>query len=87
MKIKLRSSNKDGETRLETSGDIKEVIINEDILHPKQESVALGFIGKDTSGLVELTTEEVEKMYDSIKSRIHLIKGFKRLSGSGARLL
>ena len=84
MKIKIRKSNQDGMVRLETSADIKEVLINEDLLHPEDESIALGFRGKNSSGLVELSPEEFERMYESVKARMHLIKGFKRLSASGA---
>jgi hypothetical protein len=87
MKIKLRLENKDGVSRLEIKGDVKEIMINEDILHPQEESVALCFRGVQSSGIVELGTEELEDLYDKIKSRLHLIKGFKRLSGGGASLI
>ena len=84
MKIKVKKTNPDGMVRLETSAEIKEVLINEDLLHPEDESIALGFRGKNSSGLIELSPEEFERMYDLVKSRMHLIKGFKRLSASGA---
>ena len=87
MRIKVRKENKDGLVRLQTSGDIKEVLINEDLLHPDQESISLCFRGVNSSGIVDITPAEFEHLYRSVKSRIHLIKGFKRLTGSGARLL
>lgn len=77
MQIKIRKKNKDGIVRLETVGKIKEILINEDILHPNSESISVCFRGKDSSGIVDFTTEEIENIYESIKSRIHLIKGFK----------
>ena len=86
MKIRLRKQNKDGLVRLETSGDIKEVLINENLLYPDQESISLCFRGSNSSGIVDLAPEEFEKLFDTVKSRIHLIKGFKRLSGGGAIL-
>ena len=87
MNIKIKKENQDGIVRLETSGNIKEILINEDLLHPDAESISICFRGKTSSGIVDLTPEEIERLYDSVRNRIHLIKGFKRLSGSGAKLL
>lgn len=87
MEIKIRKQNADGIVRLETCGEIREVLINEDILNPEKESISLCFMGKNSSGILDLKPSEIEKLYDSIKNRIHLIKGFKRLSASGAKLL
>jgi hypothetical protein len=87
MIIKIRKQNSDGIVRVETSGEVKEVLINEDILHPDKESVSLCFRGKNSSGIVDMTPREIEILYDSVKSRMHLIKGFKMLSASGAKLL
>jgi len=85
MQIKLRKQNQDGIVRLETSGEVKEILINEDILHPDQESISICYRGKNSSGIIDLTTEEFEKLYDAVKSRIHLIKGLRMLSGGGAK--
>ncbi|MBN2367993.1 hypothetical protein JXC34_03165 [Candidatus Woesearchaeota archaeon] len=86
MKLKLKKENPDGVVRVESSGDVKEILINEDMLHPNEESISVCYRGKNSSGIVDFTPEEIEEIYDAIKSRIHLIKGFKRLSGSGAKL-
>ena len=56
-------------------------------MHPNEESISVCFRGKSSSGIVDFTPEEFEKLFETVKSRIHLIKGFKRLSGSGAKLL
>jgi hypothetical protein len=87
MQIRLRKQNKDGLIRLETSGQVKEILINEDLLNPDKESISLCFRGANSSGIVDLKPEEFEKLNMAVKSRIHLIKGFKRLSGGGARRL
>ncbi|MFH0876315.1 MAG: hypothetical protein V1859_10340 [archaeon] len=84
MRLKIKKQNKDGFLRVESGGDVQEILINEDFMHPGNESIALCFRGKDSSGIVELTTAEVEMLYDKIRPRLHLIKGFKRLTGSGA---
>ncbi len=77
MKIRIKRINEDGITKVETSGEIKEVLINEEFLNPNEESVSLCFKGKNSSGIIELKTEEFENIYNSIKKRLHLIKGFK----------
>jgi len=87
MEIRVRKQNPDGVVRLESSGDVKEILINEDILHPDKESISICYRGKSSSGIIDLSPEEVEKLYDAVKNRIHLIKGFKRLNASGAKLL
>ena len=81
MKVKVKKTNRDGITRLETSGEIKEVIIKEEFLYPDDETVAICFRGQDSSGIIEFKTDEFESIYNSVKKRLHLIKGFKRIEG------
>jgi hypothetical protein len=85
MQIKLRKLNQDGVVKVETSGQIQEVLINEDIFHPDQESISLCFRGKNSSGIIDITPAEFDKLYETVKSRMHLIKGLGALSGGGAR--
>ena len=87
MKLRVRFPSNDGLCRTELSGRIKEVLINEDLLHPEEESISLCFRGQTASGIVDLSPAEIEMLYDAIRGKIHLIKGLRRLSGSGARLL
>lgn len=77
MKIKTKKQNQDGVVRLETSGEIKEVIINEDFLNPKDASIALCFKGKSSSGIVELTPEEIKFISKQISPKMHLIENVK----------
>lgn len=84
MNIKIKNKFTDGENRTEILADIKEIIINEDLLHPDAESISLCFRGRSSSGIIDISPVEFERIYDQIKSRIHLIKGLKRLSGGGA---
>jgi len=79
MKIKTKKKNKDGIVRLETSGEIKEILINEDFLSPRSSSIAICFKGKDSSGIIELTPREFEVINKEIGSKIHLLKGIKVL--------
>ena len=84
MRMKIRYINSGGFVRLENFVNIKEVMINEDFLHPENESIAIGFKNKDSSGIIEFTVGEFEKLSNSVKRKMHLIKGFKALGRSGA---
>ena len=87
MRIKLRYINSGGYSRIENFVDIKEIMINEDFLHPEHESIALGFRNRDSSGIIEFTPAEFEKMADSINKKKHLIKGLKVFGRSGAIIM
>jgi hypothetical protein len=87
MQIKVRKANQDGQVRLETNGEIKEVLINEDILHPDAESISICFRGKNSSGIIDLSPSELDQLFNTVRNRMHLIKGLQRFSGGGARRL
>jgi hypothetical protein len=82
MNCKIRKQNSDGIVRLETSGSVKEVLINEDFLHPNNESISLCFSGKNSSGIIDLSTKEVEILLDAVRKRNHVIKGIKIIKGN-----
>ena len=56
---------------------IREVFVHEDFLNPDNETIAVGFSNKDSSGLIEFTSNEFDVLFKSVKDRIHLIKGIK----------
>ena len=78
MKLKLLKENRDGVIRVESSGSVREVMINEDLLHPNNESISVCWRGKNSSGIVDFTPQEIETLYKSVHNRLHLIKGIKR---------
>ena len=84
MRIKTRYVNSGGFVRLENFVGIKEVMINEDFLHPENESIAIGFRNKDSSGIIEFTVGEFERLTHSVSKKMHLIKGFKTFGKNGA---
>jgi len=86
MQLRLRIKNKDGIVRIENSTKIQEVMINEDLLHPDQESIAIGFRNQDSSGIIDMTVAEFEQFYKAVKDKVHLIKGQNIFGGSGAYL-
>ena len=77
MIIKARKQNEDGLVRLETSGQIKEVLINEDFLKPKEASVSVCFRGKSSSGIVEISAKEFESIYRQVEPKLSMLKGIK----------
>ncbi|MBI2208508.1 hypothetical protein HYU50_03355 [Candidatus Woesearchaeota archaeon] len=77
MRMKIRYANAGGFTRIENFVDLKEVMINEDFLHPENESIALGFRNKDSSGIIELTSKEFEFLADKVRKKTHLLKGVR----------
>ena len=77
MKVKTKKQNYDGVVRLETSGDLKEILVNEDFMHLNDSSIALCFRGKNSSGIIELTPKEIEVLNSELSKKIHLLKGVK----------
>ena len=67
MRLKIRYANAGGFTRLENFTNIQDVLINEDFLHPNNESIALGFRNKDSSGLIEFSVKEFDKIWHNLK--------------------
>ncbi len=77
MNIKTKKQNSDGIVRLETSGEVKEIIFKEDFLKPKEASIHICFRGKNSSGIVELNQKELEKIYKDTISKLNLLKDSK----------
>jgi len=69
MNIKVKKKNSDGIVKMETSGKFREIIIKKDFLKPKNTSLALCFIGKQSSGIVEMTEKELEDIFNEIKRK------------------
>jgi len=80
MQIMVKKKNPDGLVRLETWGEIRDILINEDFLHPDKESVSVCFRGKSSSGIVDFSPKEIEHIYSISRKRTGLIKGVKILS-------
>lgn len=77
MNIKTKKKNADGIVRLETSGEIKEVLFKEDFLKPKEAGIAICFRGKDSSGIIEMSPREMEAIIHDFTGKMDLLKGAK----------
>lgn len=75
MDVKIKKKNRDGMVRLESSGTIKEIYIDENF---KTEVVNVCFRGKASSGIITFTPSEIENMYDLVKKTTNLTSGFKQ---------
>jgi len=77
MKIRSKKQNADGIVRVETSGEVREVLLQEDFLKPNEASVAICYKGKDSSGIINFTPQEMESIIKQISSKLDLFKGIK----------
>lgn len=77
MKIRTKKQNQDGIVRLETSGEIKEIIINEDIMSNKNNSINICFKGKNSSGIIEFTPREIEILKKEFEKKEQLLGDIK----------
>lgn len=66
-----------GVTRIDASGEIKEININEDFLNPENETVSVCFIGRSGSGIIDFSPKEIIKISDAVKDRTNLIKNWR----------
>lgn len=77
MKIKVKKQNSDRIVRLETSGQVKEVLLKEDFLKSQDASVHICFRGKDSSGIVEFSPQEIKALYQEIMPKLKVLEGVK----------
>lgn len=67
MQIKIKKEIKEGMVRLENKTIIREVMIKEDFLSPKSESIQICFSNDNSSGIIEISPEEFKKLKNSIE--------------------
>jgi hypothetical protein len=79
MNIKAKKLHSKGIHRIEASGEIREILINQDFIEPKKVSISLCFRGKDSAGIVDIFPEEFEMITKEINSKKKLLKGVKIL--------
>lgn len=63
--------------RLAAAGEVKEIILQEDFLQPKDARVQLCFRGDDASGIVEFSRGEAEHLIKDLQTKLKLLKGVK----------
>lgn len=79
MIVKTKKRVGAGVARLETRGEIKEVLLNENMVMPNAGGVQICFRGVDGAGIVELTEEEARDLFKTLGAKMGL-SGNVRLS-------
>ena len=60
---------------------IEEIIINENMINPKNEKFEIAFRNNSTSGLIEFRPDEMDRLIKTIKDKTNLIKSVKIIRG------
>lgn len=81
MEIKIKYLNEKGAVRIENSVDIREVLIREHLLDKGKKKISVGFTNDYSSGLLEFSPEEFDRLMKSAKDKVHLIKGMRVIKG------
>jgi hypothetical protein len=74
MRVRLKLVNEGGEERVDHKTIVREIMINEDFINPKNESIAIGFRNKHSSGIIEFSITEVEQLFKEVNNKIHILK-------------
>jgi hypothetical protein len=74
MRVRVKKINQKNIVKMETFGEIKELLINEDLVNPDNESISVCFRGSNSSGIIDFKPSEIESIYQSVKTRIGLVK-------------
>jgi hypothetical protein len=77
MIVRTKRSSKKGISRMLSGGDIKEIVIKEDILESNKTSIEICFKGIISSGIVELTSKELETINKEVAPKMNLVKSSK----------
>lgn len=60
-----------------SGGEIKEVLLNADLIDSKKKNISICFRGNRDSGIVELSHKEAEDLLDTLKKELNVIKEIK----------
>jgi hypothetical protein len=74
MNTRTKKRIGDGVGRMEAGGEIKEILIQEDLMTPESARIQICFRGEGASGIVELTKEERSNVYSDVMNRAGLKK-------------
>lgn len=77
MRVRIKKLENRRLIRMESIGEIKEIILNEDFLNPKKLQVDLCFKNQNSSGIITLNSQEIEMIYKKINPKTSTLKDFK----------
>ncbi len=79
MEIKTKKLINNKLFKSQSSGNIKDVFIEEDFLNPSSAKISICFRGIDNSGIVEFNSEEINLLYEELSKNREILKGVKVL--------
>jgi len=77
MKIRVKKLHDGRVVKLESGGEIREVLIHSDLFDKEKGKISICFRGHKNSGIVELSEKEANDLYKTLGSKIDLIKEIK----------
>jgi len=77
MIVKVKKQGLLGSAKEEHKAKVDDYIFKEDLLNPEKEKLNIYFRGEEASGIVELNSEEIEAIVESVKSRKEVLKEIK----------
>lgn len=82
MDIKLKKLvNQRKLVRVHSGGEIKEVLINADLIESERGKVQVCFRGQRNSGIVEFSDDEALNLYNTLKTKFGLVRDIKVIRG------
>ncbi|MDD5191954.1 MAG: hypothetical protein PHH54_04980 [Candidatus Nanoarchaeia archaeon] len=81
MIIKTKYKTGNGPRKVKNQVHIEEIMINEDMVNPKNEKFEIAFRNNSTSGLIEFRPDEIERLIKTIGDKAKLIKSVKIIRG------
>ncbi|MDD5193246.1 MAG: hypothetical protein PHF67_01530 [Candidatus Nanoarchaeia archaeon] len=77
MIVKVKKRHNRGFVRLMGGGEIKEVLVNADLIEPTKKKISICFRGKADSGIIELSNDEAKDLQETLKKELNVIKDVK----------
>jgi len=77
MIIKTKYKTRNGPRKVKNHVHIEEIIINENMINPKNEKFEIGFKNNSTSGLIEFRPDEIDRLIRTVRDKTNLIKSVK----------
>ena len=82
MIVKTKKRHKAGIVRVQAEGQIKEVLINENLMDVNKRLISICFRGRESSGIVELSENEADDLSKTLGSLAKLVKSTKILKSA-----
>ena len=73
MRIRLKQIAGLGVKRSDSRNKIDNVVVKESLLDPSREVISIFFRGKESSGILDMTTSEFEMLINSIVPNVKLV--------------